>query len=367
MKNDVLTPGRPSSFRLTAEEKCALRLLRLEKGSAPLAIEMFPGDPVCTSETRKAILQKLDDAAARRVRVRWPMSLLRCARTTPEEEALFRGEKHFQVVEHLSHRGLFWLDTDGSRHQLAPGSIYESDDVSVNEPFRFLADGNWSIGRQTLATIDLFCDLPLGATPLGRAKDAYRTEDIADHCESIVATHGLPLIWRFERGSWQSQWLEGVEYSPGKFFGSLAELFRFTHTWKSRGKGTCEKTFDLLQSFMAHKSTSVGRKRGEFELATKLALRAAAGNEAALSAFWEIAEAAEGIAQAMKDFSLRPKFRRAFGPQAVVPADLANGWRKRPCPPSEMWRFCPVKNSPRFAAAWSRRPRPITRFRLPSR
>lgn len=343
MSSETLTPGRPSKFRLTPEEKCALRLLVLSKGSIPLAVESFPSEPACTEATRTLILEKLDEAASRRIRVRWPISLLRAARTTEEEEALFRGEKHFQVVEHLSHRGLFWIDQDGQHRELAPGSIYESDDVSVNEPFRFLTERDWTLGRQTLVTIDVFCDLPLGANTLGRAKDAYRVEDIADHCSSIVTTHGLPLVWRYERGSWQSQWLKGIEYAPDKFFGSLGELFKITHTWKSRGKGTCEKTFDLLQSLMAHKSTSVGRKRGEFELATKLFLRAQAGNENALSAFWTIAEAADGIRQAMTDFSLRPKFRRAFGPQAVVPADLAQGWVKRECPPSEMWRFLPVK------------------------
>lgn len=343
-----LSTGRPPKFALTRQEQSALRLENLKRGSLALAVEWFPKNPHCRPATAHAILQQLDAAAAEKKEVRWPVSIRRSAAVTDEERALFRGAKHTQNVEMVDRKGQFFIAEDGSRILMAPNILWESDDMSLNEPFRHtLPDtGAISLGRQTLCTIDVFSAHWLAGQPVARIRDAYRVEDIADHMLFTVLAHGLPMHWRLERGSWESEFVKGVEIEGrDERWGGLGALFRIHHTWKSRGKGTIESSFNLLQSLLAHASTHIGRVRSEFEEATKLMLKAHNGDTAAAAHFWDIEQAADGLAHAMSLFNNRPKKRRAFGKSPVVPADLFAAATKRELPASEAWRFCPVKRT----------------------
>ena len=107
---------------------------------------------------------------------------------------------------------MFIQDGD-TRLLMAPNSIWESDDMSLNEPFRYrdLETGEIQAGRQTLCTLDVYSAAWLGAQPLGRVRDAYRVEDIADHMRECVLQHGMPLIWRLERGVWENNFIDGIE------------------------------------------------------------------------------------------------------------------------------------------------------------
>ena len=292
-------------------------------------------------------MAELDHAARRRRQPNWPLSLRQAGHVTVEEEALFRGPKHFGEVELVERRGNTWIDEEGSRHVLAPNSIWESDDMSLNEPFSYTdpETGRIRTGRQTLCTIDVFSAAWLGATPIGRDRDAYRMEDIADFMWHCVQAHGLPLLWRLERGCWENTFVDGVPI-PGttsETWGGLDGVMRIVHTFKSRGKGLIESSFNLLQDLTAHRSLTIGRSRGEFEAATKAFLRAGRGNEREASKFWEIGQAADELVNAMERFNLRPKTRRAFGRDTVVPADLYREAPMRRCPESEAWRFLPIK------------------------
>lgn len=237
--------------------------------------------------------------------------------------------------------------------------------MSSNEPCRFI-DAETGIprgGRQILFTGDVFSNAYLGATALGRERDAYRVEDIADHMLAVVEAHGMPLAWRLERGVWESTFTDGIDVSEltGKtdqMWGDLDALFAILRTWKSRGKGAIESSFNLLQNLIAHASTSVGRYRGEFEQGTKLWLAAAratalagkhgtaesiAAAAKAWEPFWEMAAMGDAYAQACELFNARPKKRRAHGRETVVPADQFREVIRRELPSSELWRFCPVK------------------------
>lgn len=342
--------GRPKRFSLTKAETKALRGFRLQKGSLPLALSWFVRDPACLPETRALILAELDRAAQRRREPHWPGSLRRAAQVTAEEEALFRGPKHFQRFEHCDRRGLWWIDDSGAPQASAANVLWESDDMSLNEPFtwRCAETGETQIGRQTLCTQDVFSRFWLGHTLIGRSRDAYRVEDIADHIRECVALHGLPVAWRIERGVWENSFIDGVKigtdaHGEDVLWGGLEPIIHIERTFKSRGKGGIESSFNFLQDLIAHEGLHIGRGRGEFERATKLHLAASSGREAAASQFWSSTQGAEGLSIAMQQFNLEPKKRRAFGRDLVVPADLFHGAPRREVPASELWRFCPIK------------------------
>lgn len=341
------TNGRAAVFELNEEEEAALRHCRLKKGSVNLAIDAFYRSAACRPETRELIEKYRDEAAARRRMVEWPMSLRRAAETTAEQQAKFRGSKKYQEVEAFSHRGMYFLDETGQRVDLRPNSIFESDDVSINEPFTFLDPdtGDTRIGRQTLCTQDVFSASWLAAMPVGRSRDAYRVEDIADHMLAVVETYGLPDLWRLERGPWENNFIDGVPLPGGERWGGLDALFQVSRTYKPKQKGGIEGGFNFVQALLAHDSTTIGRKRGEFEKGTKAMLRARSGSESDAEKFWPIGAGANGLQARLREFNAMPKKRRAFGRDVVVPDDLYRTAVRRECPPDQLWRFCPVKRT----------------------
>lgn len=338
--------GRPLKFALTKQESDRLRLLHLQKESLPLAIERFARDPICRHETKELINVELDRAARERRLPNWPLSLRSAAYVSAELQAQFRGKKHAQKFEVIGRRGNWWEDK-GTKYPLLPNSLFESDDSSVNQPFQYTdpETGKLQLGRQALFTQDVFSAAWLGVSPIGRERDAYRIEDQADHISDTVLAHGLPLAWRFERGPWENKFIDGVKLSDGSRWGGLDALFHVFHCFKPRAKGLIESSFNLLQSLMAHESTTIGRSRGEFETATKLFLSGGKGNDRAAAHFWDIARAAEGLRSAMNCFNERPKKRRAHGRETTAPADLRRGVVPRLCPEKEMWRFLPIKRA----------------------
>jgi hypothetical protein len=345
-----ISTGRPKKFQLTREEMLTLRRHSLERGSLALAVEWFAKDAACSPATRAAILATLDAAARDRKEPRWPQSLRRAGYVTAEERATFRGKKAMMNLESCDRRGLTWVDEQGNSRDLLPGALWESDDMSSNEPFRYTdpETGATQLGRQMLLTLDVFSSAYLGFTPIGRVRDAYRVEDIADHMLALVEAHGLPAAWRLERGVWENQFIDGIELADGSRWGGLDALFAVLRTWKSRGKGTIESSFNHLQNFIAHggdsaHTASIGRNRGEFEDATKHYLRAQGGNPESAAKFWDIADCANAYVRATEEFNARPKKRRAHGREMVVPADQFRDAIRRECPASELWRFLPVK------------------------
>lgn len=343
--------GRPTRFSLTNAERGLLRRLTLEKESMALAIEFLAESPTCSAATRREIMAVLDRAAQRRRPPAWPVSILRAARVTEEERAMFRGPKTHGEAEMVVRRDMTVVLEDGQRVALGPYGIYETDDMSGNEPFRYYDEtlGQWRTGRQILCTLDVYSAAWLGNSPLGRQKDAYRIEDQMDHLWDIVCDHGLPHVaWRFERGPWENSAIDGIKLNYARptgvtRWGGLDALFAVVHAFKSRSKGLIEGSFDLLQSLLGHASESIGRRRGEFERGTKLQRRANKGDSTALENFWDIGTAADAYAEAMRLANGRPKRRRAFGRDMVTPDDLIVGATRRECPAGEAWRFLPVK------------------------
>jgi hypothetical protein len=341
--------GRPTLVELTQEEIRRLRYWRLVRDSVPLALQEFLRDELCRPEIAEAVRGIWERALARHKRPSWPMSIRRALHVTDAERAVFRGEKAIREIEVTERRGNFIVLEDGSQWPNTPGTIYSSDDESENQPFRYFdpSTGTERLGRQSLKTIENASHKWLGFTHVGRERDAYRVEDIADHFRDVVTEFGLPLMWRVERGVWDNNWLFGVECDNGKRWGSMEELFHIRQKFSSRGKADIEGAFNHSQDRRAHGPdggvTSIGRYRGEFQQGTKEYLRAQAGDADALRKFWSIHESAEAVAKALAEENQTPKQNYQFGNRFITPDTAYGSPAKREVPADKWWLFCPVK------------------------
>jgi hypothetical protein len=340
--------GRSGGFEdLTEAERNRLRWHRLCKASLTLAINHWIEEkPPQLEPGTRAKLKEIKEYYARiRRPVVWPSSLRNAAKNSVQVGDKFRGKKHAQGNELVIRRDNTIELKDGTRSPMRTYSIFESDDMSINEPFRYQCPetGQWMTGRQSLFTLDVYSAAWLGLNTVGRARDAYRVEDIADHMLQIVLAHGLPDIWRLERGLWESSLIHGVKLPDGSRWGGLDALFHVVHAFSSRGKGLIESSFSPLQNRSAHESLSIGRYASEFEFQTKLKMRADAGDKKALEQLWTARECADAQWKFCCDMNATPKERRAFGRDTVTPSDLLATGKPTPCQESDLWRFCPVK------------------------
>lgn len=347
-------PGRPPAVTLTPEQTDRLRFWRLTKGSVPLALEFFLRDEVCTDQLRQFILGRWQKAQAARKRPHWPASIRAALHVTAAEQAAHRKDaKRLQEVTVAERRGAFWINHAGQEVPLLPNSIWESDDESTNEPFRFYDAelGRERVGRQGLYTVDVYSRRFMGGTLVGRSRDAYRVEDIADHFADLARQYGLPLIWRVERGVWENHWLHGLPLSDGSTWGGLGDLVHIATKHSSQAKGNIEGAFNFKQALAAGGwdggDLTLGRHRGEFPEATRHHQRSQAGREESLRRFAPIDQAADAMAQVLHYQNTRPKVRQMFGGQSLVPDALYKEGQDqaRPVPPGEWWRFLPVKRA----------------------
>jgi hypothetical protein len=228
--------------------------------------------------------------------------------------------------------------------------------MSGNQPFRYTGPGGETLGRQILLSQDVTALKFLGGEPLGRPKDAYRVEDIADHMLNIVEAWGMPLFWRLERGPWENTFVNGVKLDElgdrfaGQKWGALDDLFTIIRAYGSRGKGAIEGSFNFFQALLQNENDTVeiGRHRGEFEEAMRTFLKARSlqtpeSRQKQLDKFWTIDECANGLLVAMESFNARPKSRREWS-EMQVPDEL---WMehpgKRELRPEDRWYFYPEK------------------------
>lgn len=342
--------GRPTLVELTEAEIHRLRYWRLIRDSVPLALQEFLRDDLCRPEVAALVRSIWQKALARHKRPSWPLSIRRALQVTDAEKANFRGEKHRSQCEVTERRGAWWIDEDGHEWPLEPNTIWESDDMSVNEPFRFYdaASARERLGRQTLQTKDVCSYKNLYVTHVGRERDAYRVEDIADHAWDLVSTYGMPVMWRIECGVWDNAFFFGVKLADGTLWGGIDQLIHIRQKFTSRGKGNIEGGFDHQQRWTAHGPKgdiiSIGRSRGEFEQATKLYLKAQqTGDEATLRRFWTVEQSANFLQQALTEMNRTPVQRLMHGNRFLIPDELYGEPVQRQVPKGEEWRFLPVK------------------------
>ncbi|HMO51915.1 MAG TPA: hypothetical protein PKE26_11080 [Kiritimatiellia bacterium] len=297
LENDH-SSGRPAlADFLTDEHIGKIRELVLKTDSVSLAYDIFMDTAECPPEVSEAL-------AGRKSGGHVPMSLRRVASITPEVRALHRGEKGFGLKAFTTLRNDIEIMPDGSRRKIIPGDWFELDDMSMNQPFFYdtacLACGanpkidgeykepgpgcsklahRWGreVGRQSLWCIDVASAKWLGFDMIGRARDAYKAEDILRFLRKVFQTYGLPRRGlRLERGIWMSKRIKGHELTADArgdsdyedalngyelpamaetekkvIVGGLADLgLEVKYCYSPRTKGMIESSFDHLQSIM---------------------------------------------------------------------------------------------------------------------
>lgn len=130
--------GRTKAIELTLEEqhKAKFHVLCCDE-SIPLGMRCVLADEAIRPEIRAAIAGYFAKAEANKVPVSFPKSLVQSVRPTAEEKAMFRGKKAWQNFELSITRGLFVIE-DGRERPLRPNDVWESDDMSINQPFKFM-------------------------------------------------------------------------------------------------------------------------------------------------------------------------------------------------------------------------------------
>jgi len=237
---------------------------------------------------------------------------------TPEIEAKFRGQKHYQLATSVGRRELTEELMDGTRVPLKPGRVWVFDDMSSNIPFWFDVDEMWAlhtglapmikrhqcaVGRQGLYAIDWASYAWIGLELVGRMRDAYRASDILRFFRRLVMMYGKPDMVVFEQGVWKSRSISGwkvkddgvlVEVEddcvrPEMSGDEQAKITDGIHAmgvevrfaYSPRGK-IIEGAFNYLQTVVPTflnpgEGINIGRHAGEFEWSAKQARRAADG------------------------------------------------------------------------------------------
>lgn len=341
-------PGRPPAVVFSEDEENICRWYRLSKDSTDVALHFAARDPRLSPEVRQRLLEIEENSLVNESRPNFPPSLRRAFHITAEERAKFRNRKAEHEVEMVTPRGMFWVDEDGTTHDLLPGQLWELDDYSTNQPYTWTDPhtGEFNLGRQVLGAIDYFTAGWLGFDHIGRERDAYRGEDIVRYLGRLFRTHGLPLFLRLERGSWDSSFVHGLKVDGlAQPWGALDHLVTIRHTWKSKGKGLIESSFNPLQTWLSHTGRDVGRFRGEFEAATKAWLRAKrTDRDPRELGFLTADKSADLHAQAAGLMNARPRDRQALG-RRIAADDLRAefGWHTTPFPEAEAWRLLPYR------------------------
>ncbi len=282
--------GRPVIAQPSAAETTAIKRLALKTGSQVMALNIFADSAVCSSELREAIHRP------RKSRHNLPLSLRRAASVTPEMEAHERGGREYQYTSFTSRRSSFEVMEDGGLREIEPGDWWELDDMSWNQPFWFESlDGDdalaqkhgASMARQCLLCADVKSGKWLGAEFIGRARDAYRAEDILRFFRRLFAEYGLPRRGvRLERGTWKSRVINGQviqglsKEDADAVFGGLRKFgIRVEYCWTAKQKGHIESAFGYLQKAAAAivEGPNVGRWRGERARDSKQVQRARDG------------------------------------------------------------------------------------------
>lgn len=266
--------GRKPLATLNDTERAKLRRLRLKTGSTAMAVEILANDRDCTPEVRAAIRRP------RKSRHNLPKFLRKAAYVSPEAEAKERGDRDYAHASFTNKRDDTEILRDGRRVKIAPGDWYELDDMSLNSPYWFEnTDGDDELarrhavgmGRQGLFCMDVASGKWLGVELVGRARDAYRSEDILRFLFRIFNDYGLPRRGlRLERGIWRSRNIIGQRFSADTAeeqlrFG-LHELgIEIKYCRTAKQKGCIETGFGYLQRVAAATSNapSFGRWRGE--------------------------------------------------------------------------------------------------------
>jgi hypothetical protein len=200
--------------------------------------------------------------------------------------------------------------------------------------------------------IDVASQRILSFELIARPHDAYRADDIWTWIGRSYRDIGLPRSGeRMERGIWEAKAIHGIPIATGAFphevrMGGLGSLGVRRITSYSPHTKSIESLFNRLQKVLGCTGVQVGRRRGEFEKATKgwLACRAGKRHPADVG-FLHGDELVKRIANACAFLNLDPIEGEVY---RGIPDEL---WKERvndknplrTLDPAQSWIFAPVK------------------------
>lgn len=226
------------------------------------------------------------------------------------------------MTSHISTpRGMHFINAAGAEVPLRAGSIFESDDGTVNFPvwipWPFGGDKcsdkfGVKLGRfQLLPVVDRrtrFCPM---WNFVVRAKSSYRGEDVVALFGSCFADVGLPEALCLERGSWESNLVKSAMEMAG---------VTVIRAWEPKQKNAVENFFDRLWTPLSLLPGDVGRRRGENVDNTDDIMRCADGRLDPREKFLSVEAACRCIGNAVSFINSEPVSSNTFGtwiPQAM--------------------------------------------------
>ncbi len=188
-------------------------------------------------------------------------------------------------LEYISAAGTqMWLSTGvrGGKIFIRSGDVVECDDATINFPVCI----PWTIrgcpcseryevkvGRfQWLVAIDAGSRRVLGFCYTARPRSSYRGEDVLALMRCVARQHGIPRVWRLEKGVWKSKLVENAVRTMGSGHISV-------HS--PHAKPFIEGLFNKLWTKLSvcFPEASVGRFRGENEESNRLLTACQAGHQ----------------------------------------------------------------------------------------
>jgi hypothetical protein len=326
--------------------------------SVSMALRLFAQSDKCPDDVAEAILKP------RSSKHTITPTLKRQARVTAESKMLARGNKNFALNSYSQPRGLFYINSLGETKPIQAGDIFERDDMTLNQPWYVeweddgtdpcaAAYGVKLLRGQLLMQIDVGSQRGLSFELLARPHDSYRADDIWAWIGRGYRDIGLPRVGeRMERGIWEAHAIHGIPIAPGAWdhkvrLGGLGALGVAHIPSYSPHTKSIESFFNILQKVLGCTGVQVGRKRGEFEKATKDWLLCRAGKKhPAECGFLHGDELVKRIANAIQFLNSEPREGEVYKgiPDEIWKRDVTqSGSDLRAMDPAKAWIFSPVK------------------------
>ena len=240
----------------------------------------------------------------------------------------------------------------GEKIFIRGGDVVECDDATINFPVCV----PWTmrgcpcsekyevkVGRfQWLVAIDVGSRRVLGFCYTARPKSSYRAEDVLSLMKVVCRQHGIPRIWRLEKGVWKSN----LVINAVKTMGSGRISVHSPHA-KPFIEGLFNKLWTKLSVWFP--DASVGRFRGENEEANRLLTACQTGAKDPRKYFPMLAEVLEAFHAVIEEHNASLIDSENYG--KWVPHDRWNADSiARPLPalnPQTDWIFSP------FVRTWT--------------
>ena len=329
--------GRRPLVRMTPDEvtgiqKMALRMdphdpKKTTQYSASLSARLFARTPECRPELADAILK------ARSSKHTLTPTIRRQLRLTKSSRLLNAGPDAFNLGGIVTPRDLTFVDFDGAEKPIFPGVLFESDDMTANEPCWVQWDdpadpcaakyGCRLARPQTLFWLDVGSGRFVGYSTVLRYNDAYRASDILWSVSHLFHSVGAPKFLRLEYGVWDA----GI-------INRLDSVHNICHIHRATSAKTkfIENRFNHLQKYLALVGLSLGRFRGVKEDENDKWFRAREARGDPREHFPSLETWTAKVDAALVAFNSEPVEGEVYGPANAMRFHNRRAWV-----PDELW------------------------------